>query len=59
MTQGGPINSTSTFVYYIYEYGFRFFKIGYASAAGVLLLVIVSLLTVVYFRFLSRKVHYR
>lgn len=59
MTQGGPINSTNTFVFYIYEYGFRFFKIGYASAAGVLLLLIVSLLTIVYFRILSRKVHYR
>jgi sn-glycerol 3-phosphate transport system permease protein len=59
MTQGGPINSTNTFVFYIYEYGFRFFKIGYASAAGVLLLILVSLLTVVYFRLLSRRVHYR
>jgi len=59
MTKGGPINSTNTFVYYIYENGFRFFKIGYASAAGVLLLIIVSLLTIVYFRILSRKVHYR
>lgn len=59
MTQGGPINSTNTFVYYIYEFGFRFFKIGYASAAGVILLIIISILTLVYFRLLSRRVHYR
>lgn len=59
MTQGGPINSTNTLVYYIYEYGFRFFKIGYASAAGVVLLVIVGLLTILYFKVLSRRVHYR
>jgi sn-glycerol 3-phosphate transport system permease protein len=59
MTQGGPINSTNTLVYYIYEYGFRFFKIGYASAAGVILLCIVGLLTIVYFKLLSRRVHYR
>lgn len=59
MTQGGPINSTNTFVYYIYEYGFRFFKIGYASAAGVILLTIISLLTIIYFRLLSRRVHYQ
>ncbi|WP_240415433.1 carbohydrate ABC transporter permease [Paenibacillus periandrae] len=59
MTSGGPINSTNTFVYYIYENGFRFFKIGYASAAGVILLVIVSLVTIVYFRILSQRVHYR
>jgi sn-glycerol 3-phosphate transport system permease protein len=59
MTQGGPVNSTNTLVYYIYQYGFRFFKIGYASAAGVILLVVVGLLTLVYFKLLSRKVHYR
>ncbi|RXZ79218.1 sugar ABC transporter permease [Paenibacillaceae bacterium] len=59
MTQGGPINTTNTLVYYIYEYGFRFFKIGYASAAGVMLLIIVGLLTIVYFKLLSKRVHYR
>ncbi|MCG7381341.1 sugar ABC transporter permease [Paenibacillus sp. ACRRY] len=59
MTGGGPINSTNTLVFYIYEYGFRYFKIGYASAAGVILLVVVGLLTLVYFKLLSRKVHYQ
>lgn len=59
MTQGGPVNSTNTLVYYIYENGFRFFKIGYASAAGVVLLIIVGLLTAVYFKMLSKRVHYR
>ncbi|CAG7645655.1 sn-glycerol-3-phosphate transport system permease protein UgpA [Paenibacillus solanacearum] len=59
MTQGGPVNSTNTLVYYIYEYGFRFFKIGYASAAGVILLLIVGVLTLVYFKLLSRRVHYQ
>lgn len=59
MTQGGPVNSTNTLVYYIYEYGFRFFKIGYASAAGVILLFIVGILTIIYFKLLSNRVHYR
>ncbi|BFH60671.1 MULTISPECIES: carbohydrate ABC transporter permease [Paenibacillus] len=59
MTQGGPVNSTNTLVYYIYQYGFRFFKIGYASAAGVILLVIVGILTIIYFKLLSNRVHYR
>ncbi|RAW13325.1 sugar ABC transporter permease [Paenibacillus taichungensis] len=59
MTNGGPINSTNTLVFYIYEYGFRYFKIGYVSAAGVILLVVVGLLTLVYFKLLSRKVHYQ
>lgn len=59
MTQGGPVNSTNMLVYYIYENGFDFFKIGYASAAGVVLLLIVGILTVFHFLFLSKRVHYR
>ncbi|TDQ42845.1 carbohydrate ABC transporter permease [Aureibacillus halotolerans] len=59
MTQGGPINSTNTLVFYIYQYGFRFFKIGYASAAGVILLVLIAILTIVYFKLMERRVHYR
>lgn len=59
MTQGGPVNTTNTLVYYIYEYGFRFFKIGYASAAGVILLFIVGILTILYFKMLSKRVHYQ
>lgn len=59
MTQGGPINSTNTLVFYIYENGFRFFKIGYASAAGVVLMLIIALLTFIHFKFLEKRVHYR
>ena len=36
MTAGGPQNSTTSLVYYIYQYGFQFYKIGYASAVGVI-----------------------
>lgn len=59
MTQGGPQNSTNTLVYSIYEYGFQFYKIGYASAIGVVLLVIVGIMTIFYFKALSKKVHYQ
>lgn len=59
MTAGGPVNSTNTLVYYIYQNGFQFFKIGYASAAGVVLMVMIGILTVLHFKFLERRVHYR
>lgn len=59
MTQGGPVNSTNMLVFYIYEYGFSFFKIGYASAAGVVLLVLIGIMTIFHFKLLARKVHYR
>lgn len=59
MTQGGPSNASNTLVYYIYEYGFRFFRIGHASAAGVILLIVISIFTVLYFKFMSKRVFYR
>ncbi len=34
MTQGGPVRSTVTTVYYIYENGFQWHKMGYASSVA-------------------------
>ncbi|MGD8190691.1 carbohydrate ABC transporter permease [Brevibacillus ginsengisoli] len=59
MTQGGPINSTNVLVYYIYQQGMDFYNGGLASAASVLLLVMVGLLTALHFLFISKRVHYR
>lgn len=50
MTQGGPINATRTMVYHIYEQGIQYDEMGYASAAAVILLVIVAVLTYVQMR---------
>jgi ABC-type sugar transport system permease subunit len=58
MTKGGPVNSTQTIVYRIWETAFTFFKFGYASAMGVVLLVLVSVVAVVQFRLLGREVEY-
>lgn len=59
MTQGGPANASNTLVYYIYEYGFKFFRIGHASAAGVILLIVISIFTFIYFRLMSKRVFYQ
>ncbi len=55
----GGANSTNTLVYNIYEYGFSFYKIGYASALGVVLMAVIGILTLLYFKVLSKKVYYR
>ena len=44
MTQGGPLNATRTIVYHIYEQGIQYDEMGYASAAAVILLVLVAVL---------------
>jgi multiple sugar transport system permease protein len=54
-----PTNSTITLVYYIYEEGFSFFRMGRASAASWILFLIASGLTLVYFRLQRRWVHYQ
>ena len=43
MTKGGPLNSTKTIVYYIYEKAFETLDLGYASAMAVILLTIVMI----------------
>ena len=59
MTGGGPADSTNTLVYELYQQGFVFYKTGYASAMGVVLMAIVGVMTLVYFALLQKKVHYQ
>ena len=47
MTKGGPLNSTKTIVYYIYEKAFENLDLGLASAMAVILLVIVMVFSLV------------
>ncbi len=45
MTQGGPTGTTRTIVYHIYEQGIQYDEMGYASAAAIILLIIVAVMT--------------
>lgn len=59
LTDGGPGDSTNVISYYVYQYAFSYMKIGYASAAGTVLLAILGVITIFYFKALSNKVHYQ
>ena len=50
--QGAPGRLVRVLVYDIFENGFRFFKMGYASAEAVYLFLIIIVLTIIQFRFL-------
>jgi multiple sugar transport system permease protein len=52
MTQGGPLNRTLTVQIYLYQQGFNFFNLGYASAIGYVLFVAIVILAVIQFRVL-------
>jgi multiple sugar transport system permease protein len=58
LTRGGPGDASRTMVMYIYEQGFRYFQMGYASSVAVLLFVIIAGLTVLQFRGSQRWVFY-
>lgn len=55
MTKGGPLDSTKTIVYYIYERAFENLDIGIASAACVILLVIVMIFSIINIFCFERK----
>jgi len=45
MTKGGPLNSTMSIVLYMYNHGFRFFNLGYASAISYTLFGLIFVFT--------------
>jgi putative chitobiose transport system permease protein len=47
MTQGGPLNSSKTIVYYVYEQAFRDLEISYACTIGLVMFLIILALSVV------------
>lgn len=47
MTKGGPLNSSKTIVYYIYERAFENLDLGIASAMAVVLLIIVMVFSLI------------
>lgn len=45
MTEGGPNHTTEVLATHLYTQGFKYFKYGYASAIGVILLVLCLIMT--------------
>jgi multiple sugar transport system permease protein len=58
MTSGGPNNATSVFIFHIYEAAFGHGRLGYASAMGWVLFVIVGVVTAIQWKLEKRWVHY-
>lgn len=55
MTGGGPAGSTRVLVQYIYETGFNYFRMGYSAAMSYVLFLIIMVLSVLQYVFLSRR----
>lgn len=58
MTQGGPLGSTTTLMYQIYQESFVNGRAGYASAVATVLFVLLLVVTLIQLKFVEKKVHY-
>jgi multiple sugar transport system permease protein len=51
MTQGGPLRSTVSVLYFMYEEGFRWWNLGFASAVAFVLFLVIFAVSAGLFRF--------
>ncbi|MBF6978545.1 sugar ABC transporter permease [Aerococcaceae bacterium zg-BR22] len=58
VTGKGPLNSTYLIAMYIYDNSFKFFKMGYASAASWVLFILIVVFTLVLFGTQKKWVYY-
>ncbi len=54
LTGGGPGQATETLSMYIYKLGFKFFDVGLASAAAVVMIIVAGLLAAIYAVYIIR-----
>ncbi len=55
LTNGGPVQSTATIVWYIYNYAFRYGQVGMAAAMGIVLLLIIMPISFIQMRVLGDR----
>jgi multiple sugar transport system permease protein len=55
MTEGGPLESTKSVLFYMYDEGFKWWSLGRASAVAFMLFVIIFLVTLVQLRIGRRE----
>jgi len=55
MTQGGPVESTVSVLYFMYEQGFKWWNLGFASAVAFILFVIMFAITAIQYRFAKMR----
>ncbi len=53
LTNGGPYDSTRSLVFYMYDNGFKYFKMGYASSISWILFIIILGITLLQFKYLK------
>ncbi len=55
MSNGGPVNATTTLSYFVYNSAFKYFHFGYASAAAMVLFLLILAFTLIQRRVLPQE----
>ncbi|PWL17501.1 ABC transporter permease [Falsochrobactrum shanghaiense] len=58
LTEGGPNKASEVLLWTIYQEGFLYLRVGYASAMTVIFLAVLIVLMLLQFRVLDRRTHY-
>lgn len=58
ITDGGPLDSTLSYVLYLYRRAFTYFDMGYSCALAWVLVAIIAVFTIIIFRTQNNWVHY-
>lgn len=58
LTSGGPLGSTKVIVFYMYEYAFKFFEMGYASSVAYIFFAILAILTLLQVKYMRTRAGY-
>ncbi|WP_214701260.1 MULTISPECIES: sugar ABC transporter permease [unclassified Exiguobacterium] len=58
MTEGGPLNSTTSLALFIYNNGFQLSNFGYAAAGSVVLFILIITVTLIQFRLQKNENNY-
>jgi multiple sugar transport system permease protein len=56
LTQGGPGTATENLTYFTYTQGFTYFKYGYATALGIIEMIMVTVLANIILRYMERPI---
>jgi ABC-type sugar transport system permease subunit len=58
LTSGGPMGATKVMVFYLYEYAFKFFEMGYASAVAYIFFAMLAVLTLLQVKYMRTRSGY-
>ena len=58
MTGGGPLHATDVVIFYLYQFAFQRFQLGYAAAVSYVLFGVIFILTLAQLRIFGRRVQY-